>query len=370
MVVNQHAVAIEKHGPAKGSDRQDLYQFIDLSALCDYSRVESIVTVLLPASWIVWWELLFPRTMFRTGIAITLAAVLFSAPWSAGADDLILSSTPAEAANPLIFNAKNWAGFVAETNFSSPVNNSVTAVGGSWTVPLTTASANSARNGTYSVQWVGIDGFSDSTVEQVGTEATYSGNGPAFYSAWYEMYPGSLTTINNFPIHPGDSITASVVYSPPGFPNEFALSIEDNTTSSGTTTYQAGSASMSSAEWIVEAPTVGGGIAPLPGFGSVSFTSDWATIGSTTGPIDNYANWQVTQVNMSDTKWGDVMTPSAITDVGSGTAAQSNFTVVQTPEPSTLVALASASAVMAARALAIRRRRRNIRGNSTQDCRS
>ena len=112
----------------------------------------------------------------------------------------------------------------------------------------------------------------------------------------------------------------------------------------------------SSAEWIAEAPTAGGFV-PLPLFGSVPFADGWATIDSTTGAIDD-PSWQVTQVNMYNPTWGDSMSPSVIADVGSGASAQSSFTVYQTPEPSTIVGLASAAAALALRAFAVRRRRR------------
>src|SRR4051812_35832181 len=61
----------------------------------------------------------------------------------------------------------NWSGYAAVTNLSSPAPNSVTAVSGSWVVPTVTGSR---QGSSYSSAWVGIDGFSDSTVEQIGTE--------------------------------------------------------------------------------------------------------------------------------------------------------------------------------------------------------
>src|SRR5271166_4368093 len=71
----------------------------------------------------------------------------------------------------------NWSGYGAATNLSAPATGSVTAVSGSWVVPTVTGS----RRGTvYSAAWVGIDGLSDSTVEQLGTEQDVS-NGTAHY---------------------------------------------------------------------------------------------------------------------------------------------------------------------------------------------
>src|SRR5262249_18829413 len=45
----------------------------------------------------------------------------------------------------------------------------------------------------------------------------------------------------------------------------------------------------STAEWIVEVPTVTPA-QPLANFGQVKFNGAWATIGTTTGPIDAFAN--------------------------------------------------------------------------------
>jgi hypothetical protein len=160
-------------------------------------------------------------------------------------------------------------------------------------------------------------------------------------------------------VSPGDSITASVQYGLPSssFPNQFQLSLTDNTSGANFTLYEPDTspALRTSAEWIVEAPSDYQGILPLPTFGSAAFSNAQATIGSTTGAINNPA-WQLAQVNMSDPAWNDAMTPSDITTVGSGPSASSSFTVTQAPEPSTLVILASAVAVVGLRASARQRR--------------
>lgn len=57
-------------------------------------------------------------------------------------------------------------------------NSSVSA---SWTQPTATCS----RGDQYAAFWIGIDGYSSSTVEQTGTEADCVGNTAEYY-AWYE----------------------------------------------------------------------------------------------------------------------------------------------------------------------------------------
>lgn len=261
------------------------------------------------------------------------------------------AATQAQA-GPLLFTAKNWAGYVAEVNFGSPVSNTVTSVSGAWTVPGVTPSiwpaANVSGQQASCVTWVGIDGFSNNTVEQIGIESNIE-NGLASYYAWYEMYPNGLTLIPSMSVSPGDSITASVQYSPPGYANEFQLSISDSTNGQTYTTYQTNSSALrSSAEWIIEAPTITGSFAPLPTFGSVTFTGAQATIASNTGGIDNSA-WQYEQVNMRDDNspsWSDSMLAGPVATTGTGDAAVSGFTVIQTPEPSTLACLVAGAAVL------------------------
>ena len=87
----------------------------------------------------------------------------------------ILLAGPASP-QALSFTAKNWAGYVAAPDLTDPqpqaVNtDSVTAVSGSWIVPAVTPSTVSNASWQDCMVWVGIDGFSDQTVEQVGTES-------------------------------------------------------------------------------------------------------------------------------------------------------------------------------------------------------
>jgi hypothetical protein len=215
----------------------------------------------------------------------------------------------------------NWSGYAAATNLSNPATGSVTAVSGSWVVPTVTG----PRHGTYySAAWVGIDGLSDQTVEQIGTEQDVS-NGKAQYDAWWEMYSSGRgmpeQVISGFTVKPGDSITASVKYVGSG---NFTLTINDTsesespfTITENTNATQSPTASQSSAEWIVEAPTVGGRQASLANFGTITFSNASATInpgkGAVTGPIDDSA-WQNEAIEMITNRGSLLDTASALTD--------------------------------------------------------
>jgi hypothetical protein len=216
----------------------------------------------------------------------------------------------------------NWSGYAAATNLSNPATGSVTSVSGSWVVPTVTA----PRHGSYySSAWVGIDGLSDQTVEQIGTEQDVI-NGKASYDAWCEMYSSGIgmpeQVIRGFTVKPGDSITASVQYQGSG---NFLLTITDSTeafqTIQNTNSTQSPIASRSSAEWIVEAPTVGGRQANLANFGTITFSNASATInpssGPVTGPINDSA-WQNEAIEMVTNRGTLLDTASALTSDGTG----------------------------------------------------
>jgi hypothetical protein len=183
----------------------------------------------------------------------------------------------------------NWSGY-ADTGSTG----SVTYVSGSWTVPSLTCSSSGTQ---YVAIWVGIDGYSSSTVEQTGIMGECS-NGAASYFAWYEFYPNPSVTISGFTVKGGDSITASVSYSG----GVFTTTITDGSESysaTGTVT----NAARNSAEWIVERPALCIGahctLTTLANFGSATFTSASATVGGTDGSISSFKDVAITMVASS-----------------------------------------------------------------------
>jgi hypothetical protein len=203
---------------------------------------------------------------------------------------------------PSTYLSTNWSGYGVETNFNSPASYAVTQVAGTWTVPTV---INNTSLG-WSSTWVGIDGFSSSTVEQLGTEqdtsATATKYGMPQYYAWYEMYPAFPVLISSVPISPGNSITASVTYT--GIATDsvgtFTLSITNNTTgASFSTTQTLITAQRSSAEWIEEAPS-SGSVLPLADFQTVSFTGATTTVsGVGPSPISNFPNASINMITSS-----------------------------------------------------------------------
>jgi Peptidase A4 family len=179
-------------------------------------------------------------------------------------------------------DSTNWSGYAV-------LGSSFTSAKGSWVVPA--ASCGGVRGDQYAAFWVGLDGYSSSTVEQTGTLSDCDGRNPSYY-AWYEFYPNPMYEITAVPVAPGNRISASVVYSG----GKFTVTLTNESTGkSYSTSSTVSGAARSSAEWIVEAPccTNSGGILPLSDFGTgllgydstgVSGTN-YATDSTTSGPI-------------------------------------------------------------------------------------
>jgi hypothetical protein len=201
----------------------------------------------------------------------------------------------------------NWSGYAIETNLSRPQKNAVSDVKGSWVVPtLTCGSAP-----TYSSAWVGIDGYSDNSVEQIGTEQDCL-NGSAVYYAWYEMYPKPSYLIKNFTVKAGDVITVEVQYVGN---NNFQLTITNNTTSASFSITQKAKAQRESAEWIMEAPYAGG-VLPLANFGTINFSNNQATLNGHSGTISDSA-WKDDSITMVNNSGTPKATPSSLSSDGS-----------------------------------------------------
>lgn len=198
----------------------------------------------------------------------------------------------------------NWSGYVAAADFTTPSVNSVSAVYGSWIVPTIGTNSNS-----YAAFWIGIDGYTSSTVEQIGTSHSFV-NGVKKHFAWFEMYPRGSFSVGGFPLAAGDVISASVVYSGDGI---FTMNIYNNTRevyATVPTIYTKSlTAKRSCAEWIVEAPFLNGTL-PLNNFTTAYL---WGCIANISGILSlmNNSSWPNTAITMI-TNTG---TPKAIPSV-------------------------------------------------------
>jgi hypothetical protein len=163
----------------------------------------------------------------------------------------------------------NWGGYVAVPKHAGQTFKSISAT---WNAPTANCSRTPyMTNFPDSSAWVGLDGWNNNTVEQLGTDAACdtSGNTPDVYG-WFEMYPLE-PVVSSLTVNPGDAIKASVSYSA----GVFTLKLTDVTSGlSQTERYRCPAGSTcdrSSAEVINEAP--GSVPNPLSDFGMINFDS-------------------------------------------------------------------------------------------------
>jgi hypothetical protein len=236
-----------------------------------------------------------------------------------------LAHSPAATVNGPVTEALalNWAGY-ADATTAQPVSScgsgdgcgSVSYVSANWTIPAVTCPAPPYRNeDQFVVDWIGVDGFNNSTVEQTGT-ASYCFEGTPQYYNWYEMYPsntvvlGPASCVNNnigCP-QPGDRISASIAVQPGTSGNDnYTITLNDlsSPANSGTTT-QACATSVcfdNSAEWIVERPAFAPGgfvlFTPLSFFGRTEFTNGTVVANGHRSSIGGYQP-SVFDINMVD----------------------------------------------------------------------
>jgi len=150
----------------------------------------------------------------------------------------------------------NWSGFAVVEGGSKTIS----SVSGQWVLPYVQCpSGNYRYQDAFIANWVGLDGFTNGTVEQLGTAAQCF-EGVTYYYVWFEMFPagtveeGTLACINNnvdCP-QPGDYISASVTVTPAG---DYTLSLTDfnrpEESFSVTASCAPSTCLDSSAEWIV-----------------------------------------------------------------------------------------------------------------------
>jgi hypothetical protein len=163
---------------------------------------------------------------------------------------------PRVAARPISgagWASSNWSGYARTAT-------TYTRATGAWIVP----SVAKTRKATYGSQWVGIDGFNNSSLIQTGTETDYY-NGSAHYSAWWEILPAAETVITSITVHPGDHMTASIVK---GSGSSWTITLTDTTTGKSFSTAKTYTGPGTSVEWVEEAPTVGGHQATLAQYSS------------------------------------------------------------------------------------------------------
>jgi hypothetical protein len=241
-----------------------------------------------------------------TAIALILAAFPLVNPFV-----IFTSASVSPSSHPNIKTragtSQNWGGYAAVSNLSSPANGFVNSVTGSWVSPTLTRNPS---EDTYVAVWVGIDGFSDATVEQIGTESACVSGVQSNY-AWVEFYPGPSRIIRGLTVRNGDTFKASVTYEGGSL---FALSITDVTSGQSYSTTYNTIAQRQSAEWVVEAPSSSSQVLPLANFGTINFSNAQFTDNTgTTYAIDGRGAGTYDTINLDDPNGGSAK-PSGLID--------------------------------------------------------
>ncbi len=169
-------------------------------------------------------------------------------------------------------SSSNWSGAVVY----APAGESFRWIEGDWVIP---AVDPPVQNQTYyCASWIGIDGDGSGDVCQMGIGSSVSQSGGVTrgsYNAWVEWYPLPEVAITNFPVSPGDLVTALLCTAGAGATSATAYFSNRTTGATTSVTFNApqGTALVGNcAEWIVEAPTVGGQQSALADYGEVFFS--------------------------------------------------------------------------------------------------
>lgn len=206
---------------------------------------------------------------------------------------LDLTATGMAGAGQYGWSSSNWSGY-AVTSSTPGTFHSIT---GSWVVPRVGSRAlrrrrpmgpgalgwltltlgrgapqrvRAGRDTAYSASWIGIDGFHNTSLIQVGTSQNIVRGFPRYY-AWWEILPAAETEINpsRYPVQPGDTMQASIAKQVDG---TWTIML-DNVTRGWT--FNLGGlryrGPQTSAEWIEEAPMVNGQLSSLANYGTVTF---------------------------------------------------------------------------------------------------
>src|SRR5437763_7749896 len=95
-----------------------------------------------------------------------------------------------------------------------------------------------------------------------------SADGQVQDEAWIETLPQAARPVP-LPVHPGDSMTVSITSTGN---STWQIVLKNNTTGKFYSDTEHYASTMSSAEWVEEAPSGRRGLAPLDDFGTVQFT--------------------------------------------------------------------------------------------------
>lgn len=216
--------------------------------------------------------------------------------------------------------SNNWSGGVLH----APAGQSYKWVQGDWVVP--NVGAPTQGKWYYSSSWIGLDGDGSGDVCQAGVECEVFQSGSTVTRSiypWFEWYPLPETKITNLAINPGDMITMTLCTAGPNSTTATVVFANHTTGASTTVNFSAPAGTKlvgNCAEWIVEAPTVGGAQSSIPDYGEVFFSACTATQTSNGATVNGGTGNTISLVSGGKTlATGSIVTPTVILSSYTGT---------------------------------------------------
>ena len=202
---------------------------------------------------------------------------------------IVRTSVPGNSGLPTI--SENWSGYAA----TSPKK--FTFVNSTFTQPKITCPGVKNQ---WTSNWVGLDGFTDQTVEQDGTFAMCGGanSKTPVYTAWYELFPAGSVSV--FSVKAGDKMNVSVRFAS----GKFTLTVADLTSGKKVVhTATCTTCTRASAEWIIERPALCSSstncfLTELADFHSATMSTDEAQVSG--GAVSSIAKFDNIPIDMID----------------------------------------------------------------------
>lgn len=204
-----------------------------------------------------------------------LSALLVSVGLAVAAPAETQAPPRQEVTNTLL-SSGYWSGYAKPTSQSGQYYNSVSAT---WQLPKVAwgQTTYNPYGYEYNTAWVGIGGWGDSGLIQMGTESIVTAAGAVTNYVWYELYPDVSHTIP-YSAGAGDTITSSITCVSncvPGQTQTWNMKMTDQTRGWTWNQNFNFASSMASAEWILETPRYGSTL-PLNNYGKITFSNAMA----------------------------------------------------------------------------------------------
>jgi hypothetical protein len=167
-------------------------------------------------------------------------------------------SPPSDDVVPGLSTSRNWSGYAAR-------GGTFTSVSATWTIPELALDGPFGADAT----WIGIGGLRSRDLIQAGTQQSSSGGGVVSYQAWIETLPDVSHPVP-LTVLPGETVAVSVDQQAGDSWLISFTNLSSGQTLERTLQYVS---TVSSAEWIEEAPFARRRVLPISQFGSLTFTS-------------------------------------------------------------------------------------------------